>query len=192
MKGKRAAIRYAKSLVDLVAEQGSIEKVYADMLLVYKTCSGNRELSSLLNSPIVKADKKQSILKEIFHGQVSEVTENFISLITLKRREALLEFIAKAFIEQYKLRKKIHTAVVTTAWAIDEDLRTQILELVKKNTNDSLPNSRAEVELIEKTNDKLLGGFILQIGDKRIYASIAKQVRKLAMSFSENPYIKEY
>lgn len=185
MKGTRATIRYAKSFGDLAAEQGSLEKVYADMRLIHKTCSANRELSILLNSPIVKTDKKQSILKEIFHGKIFKLTEDFILLITSKRREALLESIAEAFVEQYKVRKKILTAVITTTFGLDEDLRKKVLELVKKSAN-------SEIELIEKTNDKLLGGFILQVGDKRLDASIAKQVRRLAMSFSENPYIKEY
>jgi F-type H+-transporting ATPase subunit delta len=68
---------------------------------------------------------------------------------------------------------------------LDEELRKKVLEAVKGN-------GQSEVELIEKTNDKLIGGFTLQVGDKRIDASLAKQIRKLAMSFSENPYIKEY
>ena len=60
-----------------------------------------------------------------------------------------------------------------------------MLEVVKGS-------GHSEIELIEKINDKLIGGFTLQVGDKRVDASLAKQIRKLAMSFSENPYIKEY
>ena len=41
-------------------------------------------------------------------------------------------------------------------------------------------------------NDKLIGGFTLQVGDRRIDASFARQIRQLAMGFSENPYVKEY
>ena len=106
-------------------------------------------------------------------------------LLTTKRREALLESIAESFVEQYKVKKKILTAVITTASGLDEELRKKVLNIVKQSAN-------SEVELIEKTNDKLIGGFVLQVGDKRVDASIAKQVRKLALSFNENPYIKEY
>ena len=66
-----------------------------------------------------------------------------------------------------------------------EDLRKKVREAVKGG-------GHSEVELLEKTNEKLIGGFTLQVGDKRVDASIAKQIRKLAMEFSENPYIKEY
>ena len=77
------------------------------------------------------------------------------------------------------------TAVITTASGLDEDLRKKVLDLVRKSAD-------SEIELIEKTNDKLIGGFTLQVGDKRVDASIAKQIKKLALSFNENPYIKEY
>ena len=185
MKGTRASIRYAKSLADLATEQGTLDKVYADMNLIHKTCADNQGLALLLKSPIVKTDKKQSIMKEIFSGKISKLTEQFILLITTKRREALLETIAQSFVQQYKERKKILTAVITTAQGLDEGLRKKVLDIVKSS-------AYSEVELVEKTNPGRIGGFTLQVGDKRIDASIAKQVRKLAMAFTENPYIKEY
>lgn len=185
MKGSRAVSRYAKSLADLAAEQGTLEKVYADMHLVHKTCAESKDLSLLLKSPIVKTDKKQTILKQIFSDKVSKITEGFILLLTSKRREGLLEDIADSFVDQYKERKKILTAVITTADGLDESLRKKVLEIVKTGAH-------SEVELIEKTDKNLIGGFTLQVGDKRVDASIQKQIRKLAMSFSENPYIKEY
>lgn len=185
MKGTRATSRYAKSLADLATEQGALDKVYADMIMIHKTCTANKELLLLLKSPIVKIDKKQSVLKKIFSGKICKLTEQFILLLTSKRRESLLESIAESFVKQYKERKKILTAVITTASGLDESLQRKVLELVKSSAH-------SEVELIEKINPNLIGGFTIQVGDKRVDASIAKQVRKLAMAFSENPYIKEY
>ncbi len=75
--------------------------------------------------------------------------------------------------------------MITTASGLDESLRKKVLEIVKKSAD-------SEIELIERTNEKLIGGFTLQVGDKRVDASLAKQIRKLAMSFNENLYVKEY
>lgn len=185
MKATRASTRYAKSLADLATEQGVLDKVYTDMILIDKTCKASHELSTFLKSPIIKTDKKQKILKEIFTGKITKLSEMFIALLTAKRRESFLQSIAESFVNQYKERKKILTAVITTAEGLDEDLRKKVLELVSNS-------AYSEVELIEKRNPELIGGFTLQVGDKRIDASIQKQIRKLAMSFSENPYIKEY
>lgn len=185
MKGTRAAVRYAKALMELALEQGVLERVCEDMKLIGSVCRSNRDFVLLLKSPLVKADKKQFILHEVFKGKISELSDLFVQLLTAKRREAYLDSIAEKFVEQYKEHKKILTAVITTACGIDEELRKKVLEVIKSDGN-------SEVELIEKTNPKLIGGFTLQVGDKRVDASIAKQIRKLAMEFSENPYIKEY
>ena len=185
MKGTRAIVRYAKSLGDLANEQGSLEKVYADMMLIQKVCKDNKDFSLLMKSPIVKTDKKQSILKEIFSKKISKLSEQFILLLASKRREALLEGIAESFVQQYKERKKILTAVITTAQGLDEGLRKKVLEIVKSS-------AYSEVELVEKINSNLIGGFTLQVGDTRVDASIQKQLRKLHQYFSENPFVKEF
>lgn len=192
MKETRATTRYARSFAELATEQGQLEQVYADMNYIQKVCNGNRELSILLNSPVIKTDKKQAILKQIFQENVSKLTASFLHLITAKRREPLLSSIAESFIQQYKVRKKILTAVITTASGLDEDIRKKVLALIQSGADSNLPDKPSAIELIEKINENLLGGFVLTVGDKRVDASIATQVKRLAMSFSENPYIKEY
>ncbi len=56
------ATRYAKSLFDLANEKNLLEPVSADMKMINATCKANHELVVVLKSPIIKTDKKQSIL----------------------------------------------------------------------------------------------------------------------------------
>lgn len=185
MKGTRAAVRYAKALKELALEQGVLEKVRDDMKLISTTCQNNHDFAVMLDSPIIKTDKKQSILAEVFKGKITKLTELFIQILAAKRRESYIEAISIEFIKQFKEHKKILTAVVTTAAGLDDELRKKVLSVVQGS-------GHSEIELIEKINEKLIGGFTLQVGDNRVDASLAKQIRKLSMSFSENPYIKEY
>ena len=185
MKGTRVANRYAKSLIKLAIERGELEKVYADMSLVNATCMESKELYLFLKSPIIKTDKKLSILKEVFENKVSKISKEFINLIARKRREIYLSEIAREFVEQYRIHKKILVAVITSASGLDDTLRKQVLEIVKGSLN-------SEVELVEKVNKDLIGGFVLRIGDKQVDTSLARKLKQLTMSFSENPYIKEY
>lgn len=186
MAESRVSHRYAKSLIDLALEKGQLEQVSEDMRLVLETIRANHELSVVLRSPVIKTDKKQIIMKALFGGKIGVITTEFIDIITRKRREGELEGIADAFVAQYRKHKQILTAVITTAQGLDEKLRAQVLEIVKKS---AAGNS---VELIEKTNKELLGGFIIRIGDKQVDASVIRQIRNLERSFSENPYVKEY
>jgi F-type H+-transporting ATPase subunit delta len=185
MEGTRVAARYAKSFIDLATEQGVLEQAYADMRTVAEVCASSHEFVTFLKSPLVKTDKKQEVLKEIFGNKLNKVTNSYIQLITGKKREIFLREIANEFIAQYKEKKKILTAVVVTANGIDENIRKKVMEIVKGS-------GESEVVLEEKVDKELIGGFVLRVGDKQIDASIANKLNLLKRTFRENPFIKEF
>jgi F-type H+-transporting ATPase subunit delta len=185
MQGAQVASRYAKSLINLTLDQGILEKAYADMKLINTICKGNRDFVLMLKSPIIKTDKKEAILKAILGGKVQPLTMEFIQVITRKKRESYIEGIAESFVNQYKEHKKILTAVITTAFGLDDELRKKVLDVVKNS-------EKSEVELIEKIDKNILGGFIIRVGDKQDDTSILRKIKKLNRVFNENPYIKEF
>lgn len=182
----RVASRYVKSLLDLAVTQGSLEKVHADMKLFDSTIESSRDLALMLKSPVIKHDKKLAILTAIFKGKVTDLTMAFIEILTRKNREPLLIEIANEFHNAYNVYKGIGKANVTTTVPMDENTRKQFIAIVKQLSN------KTEVELDEKIDKELIGGFILNVADKQIDASIKNQLKKLQLKFSENPYIKEY
>ena len=108
----RAAVRYAKSLIEISLEQGNLEAIKADMELIHVTCVDSRELVNLLDSPVVNTDKKLSVLNAIFGTHVSELTNKFIALLTDKGRESLLDQVTAAFEDQYLEHKNILRVVI--------------------------------------------------------------------------------
>lgn len=179
----KVAKRYAKSLINLSNEQGVIDAVNNDMKLFSSVCTENRDLAMLLSNPIIHGDKKLSILQQIFAQRMNKMTMTFFEIVIRKGREKYLLQIAKDFITQYKFLKKILTAEITSAVGLDDKLRKQVYDLLRNDTN-------SEVELVEKTDNKLIGGFVLRIGDEQYDASVASSIRKLAQAFATNPYVK--
>ena len=59
MKGTRAAIRYAKAILDLAKDQNSASAVNDDMKLIMNAIADNKELKSFLDNPVVRWLKKQ-------------------------------------------------------------------------------------------------------------------------------------
>lgn len=185
MQSNKTASRYAKSLLDLSLEQGLLEQVFADMKLLSETFKSSKDLTVMLKSPIIRTDKKEEVMKTIFEGKINSLTMEFIAIVIRKNREMLLDVIATAFVAQYRTHKKILTAVITTAFGLDEELRKKVIEVVQSGSN-------SEVELIEKTDKSLIGGFVLSVGDKQEDTSIRTKIQKLTRMFNENPYIKEF
>ena len=184
MRETKAATRYAKSVFDLALERNNLDKVNSDMKYIAEVCVKNSDFVNLLNSPIVKSDKKIAIFEAIFKSNVSDDSLAFLTLIAKKRRESYIGGIAIQFGKLYDVYKGIQKAIVTTAIGIDDELRKKVYDILKKST-------QSEIELIEKVDKNLIGGFTLRIGDQQVDSSIVRSIKKLKQSFSENPYIKE-
>lgn len=181
----RAANRYAKSILDLSIEKGLLEDVKKDMDLIHNTCVSSRDLVKMLESPIVKSDKKLSVLKAIFGSDLSDLTLRFIEILVEKGRESLIDDIAGAFDEQYLVHNNILKAVVKSVNGVDDTIKSRIKDLIKKSYN-------KDVLIEEEVDPSLIGGFILTVGDKQIDASISRKLADLEKNFSDNLYVKEY
>jgi F-type H+-transporting ATPase subunit delta len=179
----RLASRYAKSLIDLAIEKNQLEKIFADMLLLQQITKVSKDFVNLLRSPIIKADKKLKIVDAVIKGKVSDITGLFIQLLIAKGREGNLTEIITAFITQYKEHKKIHTVLLTTASPMTEDLKNTIISQIKKTSD------MQNIELETVVNKDLIGGFVLQAGDKLIDASIAYDLKQIARQFENNDFV---
>lgn len=186
MANYKVASRYVKSLLSLAQEQGALEDVHKDMQMISHACETNYELVMLMKSPIIKHDKKRAILTKIFEGKVTKLTMAIIDIVTRKNRESLLPEIASEFHNAYNNFKGIQKATVTTTIELDEALRAEIKKIVQELSNKKL------IELEEKVEKDLIGGFVLNVGDKQIDASISNKLKELKLSFSHNPYVKEF
>jgi len=176
------AKRYAKSLLGIARETGVLNEVNNDMKLFASTCEGNRELPLLLRNPIIPSDKKLNILEGLFKSKMNKISLSFFLIVAKKGREKFLYDIAKSYTSQYKVMKGIITAEITSASGLDDTLRAKVYQMLKDSNN-------SEIELNEKINKDLIGGFILRIGDKQYDASISSGLKKLAREFAGNPYI---
>ena len=161
----KVAQRYVKSLLGLAVEQGALEQVHEDMLLFSRVCESSRPFVMMLRSPIVRHEKKREVLHKLFENKVSKLTFSIIDIITRKNREPLLPAIADEFHNAYNDFKGIGKASVTTAAPLDDKLRNEINSIVKKLSN------KSQIELDQKVDESLVGGFVLNVGDRQIDAS---------------------
>ena len=184
MPHARLAGRYAKSLIGLAVEKNQLENVYKDMLFLEMVVKGSRDFVTLLKSPIIKSDKKQAILDAVTsNGNLSELTLGFSRLLVNKSRESNLPEIITAFIEQYKVIKGIYTIKLTTAVPVSEELKQAIVHKVQSET------SMKNIDLRIEVDEKIIGGYVLEMGDKLVDASIAFDLSKISSQFKKNEFI---
>jgi F-type H+-transporting ATPase subunit delta len=183
MLNTRVASRYAKSLLDLAAETGQLESVYSDMLYLQEITKGSRDFQNLLRSPVIKAEAKIRAFEAVTKDSISTLTMSFIRLMINKTREAAMPEIITSFIQQYKDKKGIQIVRLTTATPVTDNVRQAIIAQVKSTGNID------KLELEEVVNPAIIGGFVLQAGDKLVDASIAYDLQNIARQFENNDFI---
>lgn len=171
MKSTKVASRYAKSLLEIALEQKNVDSVLGDMKFLLQTSVGTRDFELLIASPIINADKKIDVFEKIF-DQFEAVSMNFVKLIIKNGREEFLPEIARSFEAQVKEYKGIVPITIITAATLDSATRAKIVAKVQETV-------KGELEIEEKIDASLIGGFVVRMGDMQIDASIANQFNNL-------------
>jgi len=173
MSDYRVARRYAKSLLDLSIEKNVLDNIKEDFLMLDEIIEGNRELKLLLKNPVIKHEVKRGILIKMLTGKVHDITLSFIDIICRKGRESLLHPMAREFRRQYNDFKSIQVARIVTSIPLNNTMRSEFVELIKEISG------KKEVKLEEELSEEIIGGFILNVGDKRIDSSVHGKLQKI-------------
>lgn len=176
MKGSRAAIRYAKAILEMAQGAGNAAQVNSDMALIATTINDNKELQNFIGSPDVKAEIKESALKEIFAGS-QNITQGLFRLLQENKRFDILGQVAEQFAIQLDELNGREEAVVTTAVPLTPELEAKVLARAKTLSD-------KELVLKNVVDPSIIGGFILKVGDRQYNASVANSLTTLKRELS--------
>lgn len=179
MAGARAAIRYAKAVLDIAQNQNTAEAVHADMALIANTIAESKDLNSMLQSPVIRSAVKKATLLEVFKN-TNTLSVNLIDTLIENKRIAILEDVALKYNQLYDQLKGTKVATVTTVVPLSADLESKVLDKVKALTGGNA------VEINNVIDESIIGGFILRVGDLQYDASIANKLNKLKQEFTLN------
>ncbi|MBN7814036.1 ATP synthase F1 subunit delta [Algoriphagus pacificus] len=187
MSNHRVASRYAKSIMELALEKGQLEEVHADFQKLTAMSKSNYDLVLLLKNPIVNSEKKLNVLKALFPEKTSQkMTLTFFEIISRKNREEILIDVAKEFEVQYNTYKSIQVAELTTTTPITAEQRAAFMDVVKQISG------MTDVQLVEKINPAIIGGFVLKVNDRQLDDSLSSKLRTLKSQFIQNHYEKQF
>jgi len=172
MNESKITVRYAKALFGLVKEDNTIDTHKKDIELLFQCIREIPELQDVIQSPVMKSSEKIRLFDLSFGDSFSPLTTTFIHLVLESRREEYLLGICRYFLDLIKAEQGIRDAQLVTATPLDEKLRQSIIRLITRKFD-------SKVDLHEKVDGSIIGGFILRVGDKQIDASISSKLEKI-------------
>ena len=176
MIGSRAAVRYAKAILDVAHAKGNAQAVNQDMHSIGKAIEESQDLKSFLENPIVKDSIKINALNEIF-AEANTDTKSLFQLLLQNKRFDILAAIAQKYQQLFDELNGVEVAYVTTAIPLTESLKEQVLTKIKQL-------SSKEITIVNTVNPDIIGGFIIRIGDQQYNGSVADKLNQLKREFT--------
>lgn len=175
MDQSKINVRYAKAFFSLAKEKGLIASLQEDVATISAVCASSADFNRLIDSPVLSTSAKVKTIKSIFENKINPLTLNFLALITQNKREKHIPSIFRDLDQMHRQSLGISSAVLTTAKELDAPLVEQIRKEVESV-------SGTKVELSQKIDPSLIGGFVLRVDDKQYDASVSTQLKRIKES----------
>lgn len=166
------ARRYADALFSLAQEKNQVDAVEADLALIASAIRDSRELRALVENQDYSPSTKLSLLKKIFDGKVSPLTQNFIGVVVTKRREAFFPSIYASFVELANQARGVVEVEVRSAAPLGDE---QISALEGKLG----ARLGKRLRLTTRVDESLIGGLVVKVGDTLMDGSVRTRLGRL-------------
>lgn len=174
--------RYALALFEAGAKQGDLDKIDADLKQINQLSEANKMFKQFLQDPSVPKMEKLTSLNEILKAmKVSETTSSLFEVLADNNRLNLVPKIAGTFEEIIASARGQIKAVVTTA----EKLEDSQLATFRKGLEGTLQKGQSLI-LEQKVEPAIIGGLIIDIGEKHLDMSILTRVKKVEQMLRES------
>lgn len=174
------ARRYAKALLGIALESGSVDRFGADLdKFLATSATGGNMLGDALCNPVFTLEERRAVLERVLPGlQLDKTVANFLRLLLDKRRidgiaAIVREYRAFADTEANRVRATITSAEPLNAAELAEARR-------------SLEATTGKTVILEAKIDRtLIGGVVAQVGSRVYDASIRSRLERLSLSLSD-------
>lgn len=167
---------YAEALMSLAQSQDLSDRFGEDVNFLRGLLQESTDLQQFLESPVVEAQAKQRVLRQIVAEQVHPYMLSFLMLLVDRRRILFLSGICQQY--QVLLRRLNRTvlAEVTSTVELTEEQRQTTIQKVQQMSG------AERVELETRIDPDLIGGVLIKVGSQVLDASIRGQLRRITNS----------
>jgi F-type H+-transporting ATPase subunit delta len=162
---------YARALFEAAKEEGRLERVHEQLTDFVAAADQVEELQSVLESPELDPRAKVALLDQVL-GDADELVRNFVRLLAEKGRSGEIHEIAREFEALVAREQGILDVELTTAVELSQQEFDDLVGRVGQASGRKVRASRT-------VDPDLVGGLVLQIGSRRLDASVRGRLERL-------------
>ena len=134
-------------------------------------------------SPSLSEEEKAAVIFGLFEEEPCRSLRDFVLLVLRHHRESCFYIMLHSFLALYRERHHIKEALLTTAVPLGKDVEGIIRSRVRDLDHCS-------VNITEKVDSSIIGGFVFRMEDLLIDASTASQIKLLRKRLGTEPVRK--
>lgn len=164
---------YASAMIELAEQRGEADDLGAELSQLVTLVRENEDFRTFVEDPLADPDQRQASLEKMFRGQASDLLVDSLQVLNRKGRIGILPAIAEVYDALLDaLRQRVEVSVAS-AVALSDAQRQQLSAAVKAQTG-------RDARFLERVDETLLGGMVVQIGDRKIDTSVATRLQGLS------------
>lgn len=164
---------YSCATFEGVKAGGMQKEMYTQISELFKVLAETPELMKVLKHPDIAKEEKQELVVKVFKGKLMDDLYGLMMCLIEKERISYLEEILEELVALYKEDQGIGVVKVITAKPLKNDQR---IALEKKLLADT---GYKTLEVSTEVDESLIGGMIVQIGDRRVDGSVASRLNNM-------------
>lgn len=164
---------YAQALMSLGQSSELVDRFGDDMNFLLQMLTESDEFRQFLATPLVKAEPKKGVLRQLAGEQVHPYTLNFLMLLVDRGRIVFLPSVARQYQTLLRQLRQTILAEVTSAVELTDAQKDAVRQKVKQLVGAS------EVELETQVEPDLIGGVVIKVGSQIFDASLRGQLRRI-------------
>lgn len=173
------AQRYATALLKYVKETRNEDLVYAQVSLLVQSFADIPQFRDAMeHNPDLSYESRLALMRTALNEDVCDELCRFMRLVESHSRMEMLSRMLTVFIDKYRESRNIKVGTLVTAVPQD-DLHKRLEAMMSADLGGT-------VSLSSTVDDSLIGGFVLQVGDLRMDASVSGQFKRIKDALVEN------
>ncbi|VVT54965.1 uncharacterized protein SAPINGB_P004351 [Magnusiomyces paraingens] len=175
---------YASALYTAAAKSNALPAASASLSALKTLLAKDSKLDAILSNPALSASDKKTIVETLASSVKADKTvTNFLSVIADNNRLALLGPVAAKFETLINTANGVVEATITSAQALDTKTLNRLQTSISKS---SFVGEGKKLQISNKVNPEILGGLIVEVGDRTVDLSVAAKISKLNKLLSDD------
>lgn len=171
---------YASALYTAAVKSSALDTTARALSALNDVYHKDPKLATILTAPTLSAEDKSAIIAELQKhtggADKADTVKNFLKTLADNNRLGLLKGICEKFGELMSAAKGEVELTVTSASQLDSKTLSRLEAAVSKS---QYVGQGKKLKVTNKVNSDILGGLVVEIGDRTIDLSVSSRIAKM-------------